>query len=278
MQIDFFTLGAQLLNFIILVYLLKRFLFGRILRAMDNRQHRIDSQLEEAGNKKKEAEQEAESLRARQRELDDERGKILDQARREAEDQRREYLNRARAEVDAEKSRWEDSLRSQRETFFRELREHVGGETLLAVRAALRDLSGEDLERRIAESFAGRLRDLDEGRRNELRQNLERAGNEVVIRSAGSLPDEVRGLVAGAVREVLAADPALRFEQAPDIINGIEMRVNGTKIAWSFGSYLDDLEERIGRIYDHAAGKTGGQEREKAGDAEAAQPAAAASS
>jgi F-type H+-transporting ATPase subunit b len=271
-QIDFFTLVAQLLNFIILVYLLKRILYGRIIRAMDNRQNRINSQLEEAGRKKKEAEQEAETLRAKQRELDESREKILDEARRDAESQQREWLNRARAEVDAEQARWEDALRNGREAFFYDLREHIGREVLFAARKVLRDLSGDDLERRIAESFAGRIRNLDEGRRNELRQIMEHAGNEVVIRSAGTLPEDVRGLIAGAVRETLDVDPAVRFEQAAELVNGIEMQVDGSKLAWSIGSYLDDLDEYIGRVYDSGAGEKGGAEAAASGGADRARP------
>ncbi len=260
MQIDFFTLGAQLLNFIILAYLLKRFLYRRIIHAMDNRQNLILSQREEAERKKEEAEREAESLRAKHRELEEERGKILDHARRDAEKQSREFLNRARAEVDAERTRWEDALRGNREIFFRDLRKHIGREALHAARAVLRDLSGEDLERSVSESFAGRIRGLDEGKRSELRQSLARAGNEVVIRSAGDLTAEARDVIAGAVREVLATDIALRFEQTGDIIYGIEMRVNGSKLAWSAESYLDDLEDRIGGVYDLWTGEKGGTE------------------
>jgi F-type H+-transporting ATPase subunit b len=37
MLIDWFTVGAQVLNFLILVWLLKRFLYGPILDAIDAR-------------------------------------------------------------------------------------------------------------------------------------------------------------------------------------------------------------------------------------------------
>ena len=264
MQIDFFTLGAQLLNFIILVYLLKRFLFGRIIQAMDNRQDRINSQLEEAGSKKKEAEQEAESLRAKQRELEEERGKILDQARREAEDQRREMLNKARGEVEAEQARWKEALRGSRETFFRDLREHIGKESLLTARKVLRDLSGDDLERRIAESFAGRLRDMDESSRNELRQSMERAGRRgghpERRESSGGCPGEDHRGGAGNHRLPIPPYGSNRLRRSS---TDVEMRVNGSKVAWSFGSYLDDLEERIGWVYDSGAGDKGDTESGK---------------
>jgi F-type H+-transporting ATPase subunit b len=52
MLIDWFTVVAQIINFLILVALLKHFLYGRIIKAMDQREERINSRLEEAKKKK----------------------------------------------------------------------------------------------------------------------------------------------------------------------------------------------------------------------------------
>ena len=50
MQIDWFTVVAQIVNFLTLVGLLKKFLYGPIIRAMDDRERRIASRLEEAND------------------------------------------------------------------------------------------------------------------------------------------------------------------------------------------------------------------------------------
>ena len=48
MLIDWFTVGAQVLNFLILVWLLKRFLYKPILNAIDAREKRIAAELADA--------------------------------------------------------------------------------------------------------------------------------------------------------------------------------------------------------------------------------------
>ena len=45
MLIDWFTVGAQAVNFLILVWLLRRFLYQPILRAIDTREQRIAAEL-----------------------------------------------------------------------------------------------------------------------------------------------------------------------------------------------------------------------------------------
>ena len=52
MLIDWFTVGAQALNFLVLVWLLKRFLYKPILNAVDAREKRIAAELADADAKK----------------------------------------------------------------------------------------------------------------------------------------------------------------------------------------------------------------------------------
>ena len=49
MLIDWFTVAAQAVNFLILVWLLKRFLYKPVLAAIDEREKRIATQLARCG-------------------------------------------------------------------------------------------------------------------------------------------------------------------------------------------------------------------------------------
>jgi F-type H+-transporting ATPase subunit b len=55
MLIDWFTVSAQVVNFLILVWLLKRFLYRPILNAIDAREKRIATELADADAKRAEA-------------------------------------------------------------------------------------------------------------------------------------------------------------------------------------------------------------------------------
>ena len=79
MLIDWFTVAAQIINFLILVALLKHFLYGRIINAMDQREARITSRLEEAERKKSEAEDEAAAYSRKSQEFDLQREEMISQ-------------------------------------------------------------------------------------------------------------------------------------------------------------------------------------------------------
>ena len=67
MLIDWFTVGAQALNFIILVWLLKRFLYKPILNAVDAREKRIAAELADADAKRRKRKRNAMSFSTRTR-------------------------------------------------------------------------------------------------------------------------------------------------------------------------------------------------------------------
>ena len=84
MSIDWFTFAAQLLNFVLLVWLLKRFLYRPILNAIAAREKRIAAELANATAVEAEAQQERNTLEHNNRDFELQRDTLLDQARAEA--------------------------------------------------------------------------------------------------------------------------------------------------------------------------------------------------
>ena len=138
MLIDWFTVIAQIINFLVLIALLKRFLYDRIIKAMDQREEKIASRLAEAERNRKEAEQEAEAYQKKNRELDEKRQEMLSQAKEEVEVKRKELMKKARDEVDQVQARWREAIQREKDSFLQDLREQ---------RALARALHEEDVLR-----------------------------------------------------------------------------------------------------------------------------------
>src|ERR1700733_11157535 len=101
MPIDWFTVVAQAINFLILVWLLKRFLYKPILHAIDEREKGIAAQLAEAEAKKAEAQQERDDYQHKNETFDQERAALLTKATDEAKAERQRLLDEVRKETDA---------------------------------------------------------------------------------------------------------------------------------------------------------------------------------
>ena len=236
---DWFTIFAQIVNFLILVALLKHFLYGRILRAIDSRESAIKARLAEAEENLHQAELEKQDFQKRLHELEDARDAMLSQSQQDADRKRLDLMKKAREEISALEDRWRADLERERTALFQDIRGRAAGEILFVVRRALHDLACCDLDQCAARVFLNKLAAMEVGTWKEL------AGQAIVIRSASELPEEIQKKIEEILNAQAVMPLTIRFEKVSSLGWGVELRANGRKIAWSAEGYVDALEERL---------------------------------
>ena len=245
MHIDWFVFLAQIFNFLLLMYLLKRFLYGRIIKAMDDREAKIAARFAEAEELKVKANEAAELYEKRNQVLNEKKEVLLNEATMAADAKRKELMEKVRVEVDAVKTRWQDMLVREQDAFFSDLRQRAAKQLYATARKALSDLADADLEDRIVDEFLRRIKALDEEKSVQMRKAISGGGNLVTIQSAFDIAAPRRALIEEVLKKQITNGFTIRYMREPDIVSGIEMRVNGHKVAWSLNEYLETLVESL---------------------------------
>jgi F-type H+-transporting ATPase subunit b len=248
MLIDWFTVGAQALNFIILVWLLKRFLYKPILDAIDAREKRIATELADADAKKSEAQKERDEFQHKNEAFDQQRAALLSKATEEAKAERQRLLDEARQAADALSAKRRETLRNDAYNLNQAISRRAQQEVFAIARKALSDLATTSLEERMGEVFTRRLREMDGKAKEGVAEALKTASDPAIVRSAFELPAEQRAAIQNALNETFSAEIHIRFETAPDLVSGIELTTNGRKVAWSIADYLASLEKGVGEL------------------------------
>ena len=248
MLIDWFTVGAQALNFIVLVWLMKRFLYKPVLDAIDAREKRIAAQLADADKKKAAAESDRDDLQQKSDAFDQQRAALLAKATAEANAERQKLLDAARQAADALTATLRDTRASDAKNLNRALRQRTQAEVFAVARQALTDLATAGLEASACELFIVRLRALDGPARDALAAALKSSRDGALVRTAFELPTAQRTAVHKAVNETFALKVVLHYEVAPDLVGGIELSAHGQKFAWSIADYLASLERGVDEL------------------------------
>ncbi len=245
MHIDWFVLFCQIFNFLLLVYLLKRFLYGRIIKAMDDREATIAARFAEAEKMKVAAAEATEIYDKKNQLLTEKSEQLLNDAAVAAEAKRKELMEKVREDVDAVKSRWQDMLMREKDAFFQDLRGRAARQIYATARRALTDLADQDLEARIVDEFIRRVRELDKEKSAQIRKAIAGGGNRVTVQSAFDIPPETKDRIEQALKKQITKGFTINYSMKPEVVSGIEMRVNGHKIAWSLNEYLETLVENL---------------------------------
>jgi F-type H+-transporting ATPase subunit b len=248
MLFDWFTVGAQALNFLVLVWLMKRFLYKPILDAIDAREKRIASALADAALKQTAAQKERDEFLQKNEEFDGQRNDMLEQAKDEAKAERQRLLEEARQVADNLRTKKQEALARELQTRHHDIARRSREEVYAVAQKALTTLAGLSLEERIGAVFARRLRELDNEAKAGLAKALKTSSNSVLVRSALDLPSTQRDDIQQALNESLSSDIKIQFDTAPDLISGIELSANGWKVAWNIADFLASLEKDVDEV------------------------------
>lgn len=254
MIIDIFTVLVQIINFLILVFLLKRFLFNRIINIIDEREDQIGRQFAQAEQKEKDAEQELAKQREIREKLEREWEDNLARIKREVEAKRGTMMAEAREAINEVQAEWERGILTQREAFLKELRKLSCQQVFVISKKVLAELANASLEDQLIESFINQLEGLDKHKREEFKWDKAKVSGEqkrdrVEINTAFPLSDESKDLLLKKVKELINNDIVPSFHISESLICGIELRTESKKIAWSMENYLDMLEKGLKDIF-----------------------------
>lgn len=245
MLIDWFTVSAQALNFLVLVWLMKRFLYQPVLHAIDAREQRIAAELADADARQTEAKAERNEFQRKNAEFDRERAGLLGKATDEANTERMRLIDEARQAAEELSTKQQESRRQEVANLMESITRRTKEEVFAISRKALADLVGADLEERLCGVFLAKLQSSDDEVRSQLADAVQDGSEPPMIRSAVDLPPEQQEAIRNVLQEMLSTDVRPRFTTVPGLVGGIELTAGGQKLGWSIADYLKSLEAGI---------------------------------
>ena len=239
---DWFTFSAQIVNFLILVWLLNRFLYSPVTKAMDKREQDIKELFEEADAKTQAAESKQLEFVKELKHIDELKQEKLDSLEKELRSREKEMLKEAKERSKALEASFSEALEEAKRRIHNEFRREIQIEILDAIRKIIDDLADSELEEQMVKKFMGEFTKngyfLPVNERRVL-------PHEVKIRSSFPLKKHIREslekLIAGEVQDKFD----LVFETREDNLPGIEMIVDGQKAEWTVSNYLASLDNKF---------------------------------
>jgi F-type H+-transporting ATPase subunit b len=250
MLIDWFTVCAQVVNFAVLVWLMKRLLYGPIHDAIAAREKRIADELAGADRQRADADVASAALATRGATFDRERDALMAAARAGAQAEGARLVETARAAADALTAQRKERLAVESDELVGALRRRTLEGVFTIARKTLGDLTSTSLEASACDTFIGRVRALEAVPQAVFAEALATAGGIAVVRSAFDLPEAQRTPIRAAVDQAFGIASTLTFETASALVCGIELTAGGQKISWSIADELSELERGVASLLD----------------------------
>lgn len=253
MLIDWFTVGAQIFNFLLLLFLLRHFLYGPITRAMDSREERIAGKFREAEEKLATVEGKYAEMNRREQGFEEEQERKARTAAEEVEVRRRRSLKQAKEEAEEIRQAWKEGLRREKERFFSELKQRTGEEVIRISRRAVTELADEEFEHGLVEVFVRRLETLEGTEREHLASAAR--GEGATVDTPVEFSPELRQRTEAALHRAAGAEVSVEYRTDPQRLPEIALNVGGVHFSWGVESYFDAMEKYLCELLDLSDGE-----------------------
>lgn len=258
MSIDWVTVVAQIANFLLLVWLLKRFLYQPVLRGIDAREAEIARRLSAAEQAREQARKaELEFLHQTEQFLAGKEQELAG-AIAAGEEQKEKILQQGRQQLEQEQQQWQKYLREERSDFIRQLELQAAYTLAELLRDALNELAGLQLEQAMLQKMPQRVQEV----LPELRAAMGTSARARVTTHAALTGDsqDAFSRQMGNLLPGLSWEFRVDAEQSP----GLYLEVGGTQLEWTLDSYVDSLQQLMSEQFT-ARGKELGAGQETGG-------------
>lgn len=243
MTLDWWTLGLQTINVVVLVWLLSRFLFRPVVRIVAERQQQAGRLLDEAAAAKATAEAERQQAQAAREELAAQREAALAAVQREAAAARERLLADAHAEAERQRVQAEAALQAQRLAAQAQLEAQAG---TLALDIATHLLARLPDSLRVTAFIDGLVEGLEQ-LAPAARQTLCAEHGALTLRAPRPLAADELQRCRAALAPALGGEPQLRVEVEPGLIAGLELEGSSAVVRNSFRADLARLQRELSR-------------------------------
>ncbi|MGE0765168.1 MAG: F0F1 ATP synthase subunit B [Hyphomicrobiaceae bacterium] len=238
MQISWWTLAIQGLNFLILVWLLQRFLYRPVQEVVEKRR-RLERETEAAAAKTRE---EAEALKSRYEralsDIENERNQALENAHSTIDAERKKIIEDAETAAAASIEAASQEIEREKADGLESLRKDVVELATTLAGKLLADMSPSVPSEAVLARLEADVRQMDPAERRRLDAEIAANGACLDVVTACALSPEDRIVWKERLESILSHPLEMGFAHEPDLIGGAELRLPHTVVRTSWSDQL----------------------------------------
>ena len=238
MRIDFITFSAQIINLILLIWLMKRFLYLPLLKAVEARQKQIDEVRQKADTALKDAAAKEALYDKKLLEFEKGRTSLFEKVQKEADALKKTLFEEVSKAAEEARKKRKEALLKEENASRAEIEQMILIQFKTLANQALKQLAGGNLQNQIADIFAQKLSALPH--KSELAKEILRFGAVLEMAEGDKMPS----ILEKTLTE-LFPKASVKTKENPDLICGFALRIHEKEISWNLREYLNDFSAEL---------------------------------
>lgn len=247
MEISWFEIIMQIINFFILLFVLQKLFYKPVTKAMANRQERIAKAEKEAAIKTSEAEKLIKEYDNKIANIESEKKSILDKSREEALEDKHSLLEKYKEEADNKRKSYINEVEEEKENFIKNLRLELGENAVKIASKILNTITSSELEEEVFNSFIIDLKNIKENIPNK---DILDEKSHVNLSSSRELSEDNKSKIKLTLKESIPQIENITYEVNKDLVLGYELNLETYTIHNNIKNYLKEVENNIKNVLE----------------------------
>jgi F-type H+-transporting ATPase subunit b len=243
-ELNWSTFLLEILNFLVLVWILKRFLYRPVMAILETRREKIEQTLKQASTLRTEADSLQQQYQGRLNDWALEKQHLLESLQQEIQTEKTKRLEQLQTELSIEREK-ADAIeqRHKKETLKHfQLQAHAQGARFAA--RLLNAVAGPELESRLFDLLLKTFDELDEERLTTLRNACESSAGNITLTSAYPLLDEQQKLLQQKLSALCEeASININYMEDTSLVAGLRICIGGWVLRINLQDELNGFAE-----------------------------------
>jgi F-type H+-transporting ATPase subunit b len=250
MTFNLWTFLFEVVNFVVLAYILHRLLYRPLRAAIDKRRAAIAQSLAEADKAHADAVAMQARLETQLADIEKERQEAMRATRERAEEERQRLIAEGEQEIVRRQEEVRAAIDRQREDALRSLRAEVRSSAAELAARLLQEAAGTALQGQLAKKLLDALAQLPDHERSQVRRDW-KDGDGAVVETAAALDPASLREINDAVNAVVGRSVKLAVETRPALVAGARLRIGGHVWDASLAGQLETIRSSEAESESH---------------------------
>jgi len=225
LELNWSTFALEIFNFLVLVWILKRFLYQPVLNVITRRRATIENQLAEARQLHAESDALKEQYEHRLVDWEQERQKAMDKLRLELEENRLRQLENLKAELAQEEEKNQVARSRQDKQLIGEIEQRALQQGAEFASRLLTEAAGPELENRLFDLLLDGLSLMPADQISDLRNKWGESPEHILVTSAYPLTDEKQHQLEETLSKTTGLSASVLYEQDAKLLAGLNITI-----------------------------------------------------
>lgn len=243
MELNWSTFLLEIVNFLVLLWILKRFLYRPIISVLETRRQKIEQSLSEASAHHQQAVELEQQYNNRLKNWEREKQQLKESLQQELQSERSQQLKNLQAELDSEREKTAVVEQRHLQESLRLYQQNSHKQAAVFASRLLREVASEDLESRLFDLCLKALDALDEAQKNTLHDACEASSASITVTSAYPLSEAKQQQLQSRLDKLCDQSVSVKYTRDTELVAGLRLHIGASVVGLNLQDELSGFAE-----------------------------------